>query len=274
MEVSGKAYNVPPYTIGILMFDSKPTVKVSGLGEVATSILQTQLEASGLKSILLDVNQLKEVQKSKGILGTSVVKTGDEEFYNGIDALDFRLSGSIASYSEVKGVDTSVPHKKVDIAQLTVEYALFDIATGKPLFAESDTGQYYKTSRSVLIQDDKSTFDPNLRDGALGDALAKTSKKVMHMLSSIPFQGKLLTVDPPLFIVKAGSRSQLEVGTQLSVYHISEALVDPDNGQILGYKESKIGVLEIASHQNEYLSLATVVSGSGFQAGDLTKPIP
>jgi len=274
LNISEKAYSIPPYTIGIMIFDSKPAVKVSGLGEVATTILHAQLETAGLKSILLDVNQLKEAQKSKGILRSKAVKIGDEDFSNSIDALDFRLSGSIAAYAEVEGVDTSVPHKKIDIAQLTLEYALFDIATGQPLLTESDTGEFHKSSTGVLDQAERYSFDPSLRDGALWDALAKTTGKVMRRLGSLPFQGKLLAIDGPLLIVKAGRRSQLKEGTQLAIYHISEALADPESGRVLGYKESKIGVIKIASHQNEILSSASVVSGSGFQVGDIAKQIP
>ncbi|MGC2047251.1 MAG: hypothetical protein WA635_01380 [Gallionella sp.] len=271
---SEKAYIGPPYTIGIIMFDSKPSVKESGLGEAATTILQKQFETAGLKTILLDMNELKEAQKSKGILFSKAVKIENEDPNNGIDSLDFRLSGSISAYSEVERVDPTVPHKKIDMAHLTVEYALFDIATGKPLLAESSAGENRKTSTGELGQVARSSSDPKLRDGALRDAVAEVTGKVISRLSSMPFQGKLLAVDDPLLILKAGRRSQLKEGTQLAVYHISEALVDPDNGQVLGYKESKIGVIKIASHHDENLSSATVVSGSGFQVGDLAKPIP
>lgn len=270
LERSGKAYTGPQYTIGMVRFDSKPSVKVSGLGEVAMTILQTQFETAGLKTIFLDMNELKEAHKSKGILLPKAVKIGSEDANSGFDALDFRLSGAITSYSEEEGADTVVPHKKIDIARVTVEYALYDIATGKPLLADSGAGEYRKTSTGDLGQG----ADPNLRDGALRDALAKATEKVIRKLSSMPFQGKLLAVDGPALILKAGRRSQLKEGTQLAVYHIGEALIDPDNGQVLGYRESRIGVIKIASHQNENLSLATIVSGSGFQAGDVAKPIP
>ena len=271
---SGKAYTGPPYTIGIIIFDSKPSIKESGLGEEATTILQKQFETVGLKAILLDTNELKEAQKSKGILLPKAVNIGKEDSNNVIDALDFRFSGSITAYSETEAVDTTVPDKRIDIAHLTLEYALFDIATGKPLLAESGTGEYIKTSTDDLGKVARSSSDPYLREGALRNAVAKATGKVIRKLGGIPFQGKLLAVDGSLLTLKAGRRSQLNEGTQLAVYHISEALVDTDNGQVLGYKESKIGVIKIASHQDENLSSAVIVSGSGFRVGDLAKPIP
>ena len=271
MESAGKAYTGPQYTIGITRFDSKPSVKVTRVGEAAATTLQTQLETAGLKTILLDMNELKEAQRSKGILLSSVVDAGSKDAYSGLDVLDFRLSGAITAYPEVdEGVDTIVPQNKIDIAHVTVEYALFDIATGKPLLAESAAGEYRKTSTGALGPG----ADPNLRDSALRDAIVKATEKVIRKLNSMPFQGKLLAVDGSSLILKAGRRSQLKEGTQLAVYRISEALTDADTGQVLGYKESKIGVIKITSHQNENLSSATIVSGTGFKVGDVAKPIP
>ncbi|MFZ2540495.1 MAG: hypothetical protein WAW75_01845 [Gallionella sp.] len=275
LESAGAAYTGPQYTIGIVQFDNKAPARVSGVGEAAATILRTQLETAGLKTILLDENALKEADKFKALQRSGVVKIGKKDADSGFDALDYRLSGSITAYSEVEeGVDAIVFQKKTVVARVTVDYAFVDIATGKPLVAESGAGEYRKTTTGALGLGAKSSFDPNLRDGALRDALAKATEKVIRKLSSMPFQGKLLAVDRSSLILKAGRRSQLKEGTQLTVYHIGEALVDPDNGQVLGYRESKVGIIQIGSHQNENLSNATVVSGSGFQVGDLAKPMP
>ncbi len=44
--------------------------------------------------------------------------------------------------------------------------------------------------------------------------------------------------------------------------------------ELLGRQESKIGVIRITEHQSERLSQASVVSGKGFQAGDVVKLMP
>jgi len=275
LESAGAAYTGPQYTIGIVQFDNKAPAKVSGVGEAAATILRTQLETAGLKTILLDEKALKEADKFKVLQRSGVLKIGKKDADSGFDALDYRLSGAITAYSEVEeGVDAIVFQKKSTVARVTVDYALVDIATGKPLVAESGAGEYRKTTTGALGLGARSSFDPNLRDGALRDALAKATEKVIRKLSNMPFQGKLLAVDGTSLILKAGRRSQLKEGTQLAVYHIGEALIDPDNGQILGYRESRIGVIKIASHQNENLTSATIVSGSGFQVGDVAKPMP
>jgi hypothetical protein len=273
LETVGAAYTGPQYTVGIVQFENKAPAKVTGIGEAAATILRTQLENAGLQTILLDEGALKEADKITALQKTGVIKVGEKDASVGFDALDYRLSGAITAYSEVEeGVDAIVFQKKSTVARVTVDYALIDIATGKPLVAESGAGEYRKTTTGALGLGSKSSFDANLRDGALRDALAKATEKVIKKLSGMPYQGKILAIDSDFVVLKAGTRSQLKIGSQLNVYHIGEALRDPDNGQVLGYKESKVGVVQISRHQNENLSEATVVSGTGFKTGDLVKP--
>ncbi len=273
LESAGAAYTGPQYTIGIVQFDNKAPSRVTGVGEAAATILRTQLETAGLKTMLLDESSLKEADKFIALQRTGVVKTGKKYADSGFDALDYRISGAITAYSEVEeGVDAIVFQKKSVVARVTVDYALVDIATGTPLVAESGAGEYRKTTTGALGLGAKSSFDPNLRDGALRDALAKATEKIIRKLSNMPFQGKVLAVDSQSLTIKAGTRSQLKPGTLLSVYHVGDALRDPDNGQILGYKESKIGVVQIGKHQNENISDANIVSGGGFQVGDVARP--
>jgi hypothetical protein len=272
LETAGAIYTGPQYTIGIVQFENKAPAKVTGIGEAAATILRTQLESAGLQAILLDENSLKEAGKIVTLQRNGVLKTGKKDASAGFDALDYRLSGAITAYSEVEeGVDAIVFQKKSTVARVTVDYALIDVATGKPLVAESGAGEYRKTTTGALGLGSKSSFDANLRDGALRDALAKATEKVIRKLSTMPYQGKILAVDNQFVVLKAGTRSQLKIGTQLNVYHIGEALLDPDNGQVLGYKESKVGIVQISRHQNENLSECTVVSGTGFKAGDIVK---
>ena len=273
LETAGAAYTGPQYTIGIIQFENKAPAKVTGIGEAAATILRTQLESAGLQTILLDEGALKEAGKITVLQKTGVIKVGKKDAGAGFDALDYRLSGAITAYSEVEeGVDAIVFQKKSTVARVTVDYALIDIATGKPLVAESGAGEYRKTTTGALGLGSKSSFDANLRDGALRDALSKATEKVIRKLSAMPYQGKILAIDSDFIVLKAGTRSQLKIGSQLNVYHIGDALRDPDNGQVLGYKENKVGVVQISRHQNENLSEATVVSGTGFKAGDLVKP--
>lgn len=265
---SGTAYTGPQYIIGIAQFGNNTPATVSGAGEAAATILKAQLGTVGLETILIDENALREATLQR----PGDAKTGNKDTGSGFDAPDYRLSGAIAAYSEVEEqIDTTFSRKKYIVAHVTVDYAFSDNTTGRSLMVESGAGEYRKIATGVPA---RSSFDPDLRDGALHDALAKVTGKIIRKLGSMPFQGKLLAVDGTSLVLKAGRRSRLKEGTQLAVYRVNKVLVDPDNGQVLGYKESKVGVIQISDHRDENLSSATIVSGNGFKAGDVVKPLP
>lgn len=272
---AGARYSGPEYVVGIIAFENKTPSKILGIGEAATTILRTQLEAAGLNAILLDERELKEQRQLADLQQSGAVKTGKKRADEGFDAVDFRLSGAITAYSEVEeGVDAVLYQSKSRIARVTVDYALVDVATGKSLVAESGAGEYRKKTTGALGLGAKSGFDPNLRDGALRDALAKAMNKMVAKLAGQPFRSKVVLVDSDSVVIRAGTRSHLSEGTELDVYRPGPEIRDPDSGELLGYKESKIGVVRISQHQNDRLSQATIVSGKGFQSGDIVKATP
>jgi curli biogenesis system outer membrane secretion channel CsgG len=272
---AGARYTGPEYTVGIITFGNKTPSKVLGIGEAATTILRTQVEQAGLNALLLDEQELKEQKQIVDLQQSGVVKAGKKRADEGFDAVDFRLSGAITAYSEVEeGVDAIVFQSKSRVARVTVDYALVDVVTGKSLVAESGAGEYRKKTTGALGLGAKSSFDPNLRDGALRDALAKAMNKMVAKLSSQPFRGKVVLADADAVVIRAGTRSHLSEGAELEVYRRGADIRDPDSGEVLGTKETKIGVLRISEHQNERLSNATIVSGKGFQSGDVVKVVP
>jgi curli biogenesis system outer membrane secretion channel CsgG len=272
---AGARYTGPEYLVGILTFDNKTPSKVLGIGEAATTILRTQLESAGLKAILMDEGELAEQKKMVELQKAGTMKTGKKRADEGFDAVDYRLSGAITAYSEVEeGVDALIYQSKSRVARVTVDYALVDLATGKALVAESGAGDYRKKTTGALGLGAKSSFDPNLRDGALRDALAKAMSKMVAKLGSQPFRSKIVMADSDSIVVRAGTRSHLGEGTELSVFRPGQEIRDPDSGELLGRKESKIGVIRLTQHQSERLSQASVVSGKGFQSGDIVKLMP
>jgi hypothetical protein len=274
-ESAGAILTGPQYTIGIVKFNNMVPAKVSGAGDAAATILRTQLEAAGLNTILLDAHALKEGDKSMAMKSTGPVNTGGTLLDSGFETPDFRLSGAITAYSEVEeGIDANAFQKRSVVARISVEYALTDIVTGKPLLTESGTGTYRKDITGSPGLGGQSTYDPNIRDDVLRDTLAKAVDKIVQKLNALPFQGRLNSVDGQRVVLRAGSRSQLKEGTQLVVFHVSDVLRDPVSGQIFGYKDTKVGVIKINRHSDENTSEASIVSGSGFQPGDIARYIP
>lgn len=274
LESAGAKYNGPAYTVAIIKFANKTPSKVLGIGEAATDILRTQLKAAGLEPIDVSEDAMQQQDEIIKLQQTGAVKAGKKSAAEGFESVDYRVQGAITAYSEVEeGADMMVYQKKIQVARVGVDYSLVDIATGKSLLAESGAGEYRKETGGVLGFGSRSTADVGLRDGALRDAFSKVLEKMVNKLSSLPFQTRIMLVDGPTIIIKAGQKSKLAAGTKLGVYRAGQDLIDPETGRSMGKRERLIGEITLMSHQNERISEAKVTSGAGIQVGDMVRAI-
>lgn len=274
LEEAGLNYTGPAYTIGIITLANKTPSKVLGIGEAATDILRTSLKAAGLEPIMLTKDELKQHDAMIELQQSGIVKTGKKDAAEGMDSIDFRISGAITSYSELsEGSNLLITKTKTQIARVGVDYALVDIASGRTLVAKSGRGEYKKKTRKILGLGDSSGADTSLRQGALRDAMNKAVEAMILELSKRPFQGRVLLMDGDAVIFRAGTRSKLDSGATLAVYRPGKELIDPDTGRSLGKREKKIGEIRLSNHTNENVSEGSIVSGSGFRKGDVLKAI-
>jgi curli biogenesis system outer membrane secretion channel CsgG len=272
LEAAGAKYNGPAYTIGIIKFANKTPSKVLGIGEAATDILRTQLKAAGLEPIDLSEEALQQQEELIKLQQTGAVKMGKKSAAEGFESIDFRVQGAITAYSETEeGKDLLIAQSKTQIARVTVDYALIDVATGKSLLAESGTGEYRKETGGVLGFGSRSAADVGLRDGALRDAFAKVLEKMINKLNAQPFQSRIMLIEGSTVVIRAGEKSKLAPGTKLAVYRPGQDLIDPETGRSLGKREKLIGEITLVSHQNERISEAKITTGIGFQVGDIVR---
>lgn len=274
VEAAGAQYSGPQYTIAIIKFSNKTPSKVLGLGESATDILRTLVKNAGLEPIDVTEDAMRQQEELIRLQQTGAVKTGKKDAAEGFDSIDYRIQGAITAYSEVEeGMDLALAGSKTQIARVQVDYSLVDMASGKSLLAESGMGEYRKGATQFLGMGGRTTADTGLRDGALRDALSKAMEKMINKLNAQPFTGRVLALDGPTVIIRAGEKSRLAPGTKLGVYRPGQDLIDPETGRSLGKREKQIGEIIIASHQNERVSEARVSSGAGFQPGDIVRAI-
>lgn len=272
LEKTGLNYVGPQYTIGIITLANKTPSKVLGIDAAATDILRTTLEQAGLKPIMLTKDELKQHDEMIGLQQSGIVKTGKKDAAEGMNSIDFRVSGAITSYAELEeGTDILIGKSKTQIVRVGVDYALVDITTGENLAVGSGQGVYSKTNRTALGLGAKSSFDNSLRDGALRDAMSKAVEAMILKLQARPFQSHILLVDGGSIVFKAGTRSKLEPGARFTVYRPGADLIDPETGRSLGKREKRVGEIKLTSNTNENLSEGSVADGSGFMKGDVLR---
>jgi curli biogenesis system outer membrane secretion channel CsgG len=272
LEAAGANYNGPAYTIAIIKFANKTPSKVLGIGEAATDILRTQLKSAGLEPIDVSEDAMRQQEELIKLQQTGAVKAGKKNAAEGFESVDYRVQGAITAYSEAEeGKDLLITQSKTQIARVTVDYSLIDIATGKSLLAESGAGEYKKESSGVLGFGSRASADVGLRDGALRDAFSKVLEKMINKLNNLPYQSRIMLVEGPTVIIRAGEKSKLALGTKLGVYRAGQDLIDPETGRSMGKREKLIGEIALLSHQNDRISEAKIASGTGFVAGDIVR---
>ncbi len=272
LEAEGLDYRGPSYNVAIIAFRDKTPGRALGVARAATDILRTIVKHAGLEPIVLTEDDLREQESLSAFQETGVLKKGKKNVLAGYDSVDFRISGAVTAYSAVEeSTNVLLAQSKTVISRVQVDYALVDVETGKSLVADSGMGEYRKTTGGLLGLGSKSTFDMSLRDGALRDALTKAMTRMVAKLNTLPFRGRVLSVEGNTLYIRAGTKSRLATGTVLSVYRRGKELVDPDTGRVIGRAESKIGEVVLSSHQDESISRAIIKSGSGFRAGDVIR---
>ena len=61
------------------------------------------------------------------------------------------------------------------------------------------------------------------------------------------------------------------MGQKLKILSQAAEIKDPDSGIVLGREESELGIVEVAAHSGDRLSVAKLVKGRMPQKGDLCR---
>ncbi len=267
-------YKGPKLRVGVVNFQNKTPSKVLGIGEAAADILGTILQKTD-RFIVIPQQDIDSILAQQRMGATGIVNPDTAAEMGQVLGLNAIVTGAVTAYSEAEeGSDYLIAKSKKQIARVTVDYRIVDTTTGVQLMADSGAGIYTKSISRVLGMGSKAGYDPDLRDGALRDALTKAMVNMMKKLSSRKWNGRVAQVDGRSLYINAGQKSGLNVGDKLKVFRPGKAIIDPVTKVKLGTTENLIG--EAIVQQNDIgdamdLSIAEPTSGTGFAPGDIVK---
>lgn len=273
LSKAGAEYRGPAYNIAILDFKNKASIGGWGvLNKEATAIIWTILKQAGLEPVYLSKKRLLQRERLLELEQSGMMKKGKRSPSQKLEPIDYQITGSITSYSEVEeGTDILIAKTKTQIARVQVDYGLVDVASGKSLLVESGMGEYRKTTGGFFGLGSKSTSDPTLRDGALRDALTKAVNKMIAKLNEQEFVSNVLAVEGQIVYIRAGEKSRFKKGTTFSVYRPGSELVDPETGRAIGRRQSMVGEVVLTEHQSARVSLTKIKSGADIRSGDVVR---
>jgi curli biogenesis system outer membrane secretion channel CsgG len=267
-------YKGPKLRVGVVNFQNKTPSRVLGIGEAAADILGTILQKTD-RFIVIPQQDMESILSQQRMGATGVINPDTAAEMGKVLGLNAIVTGAVTAYSETEeGADYLVAKSKKQIARVTVDYRIVDTTTGVQLMADSGAGIYSKSVSRVLGMGSKAGYDPDLRDGALRDALNKAMVNMMQKLDTKKWSGRIAQVDGENLYINAGQKSGLNIGDKLKVFRPGKDIIDPQTKVKLGTTENLIG--EAIVQQNDIgdqadLSIATPTSGTGFKPGDIVK---
>ena len=177
-DVSG--YKGPKLRVGVVNFQNKTPSRVLGIGEAAADILGTILQKTD-RFIVIPQQDMESILSQQRMGATGVVNPETAAEMGKVMGLNAIVTGAVTAYSETEeGSDYLVAKSKKQIARVTVDYRIVDTTTGVQLMADSGAGIYSKSESRVLGMGSKAGYDPDLRDGALREALTKAMVNMMQ----------------------------------------------------------------------------------------------
>jgi curli biogenesis system outer membrane secretion channel CsgG len=265
-------YTGPKLRVGVVNFQNKTPAKKTGMGEAAADILGTILQKTG-RFIIVPQQDVSSILDQQAVGASGAVNPATAANMGKLLGLNAMVTGAITAYSEAEeGSDYLVYKKKKQIARVTVDYRIVDTTTGIQMVADSGQGVYEKKTGGALGLGSKSSYDADLRDGALRDALTKAMVNMLPQFERQEWSGRIASIKGRTVYLNAGQKTGLKVGDLLVVQELGEEIIDPQTNVSLGRAPGSVkGEVMVTGFFGNDGSMATIKSGAGFNTNDLVK---
>ncbi len=101
-------------------------------------------------------------------------------------------------------------------------------------------------------------------DQLSGNLIASASK-ALH--AAVKPEGVVASVDGSLVVLNIGAGAGIVPGDLLEAFRVTKEVTDPSTGEVIRHLTTTVGVVK-ATDVDARSSICTIVSGTGFQAGD------
>lgn len=116
------------------------------------------------------------------------------------------------------------------------------------------------------------TFYQTSLGQATDKMLDKAVRAIARSIAERPFQPKIAAIVDNQIVINAGSNRNIKPGAAYIVRPRSQAVIDPDTGDLLGYIAGHVvGRIRITQVTEKH-AIAEVITGTGFQVGQTLFP--
>jgi curli biogenesis system outer membrane secretion channel CsgG len=184
---------------------------------------------------------------------------------------DFSIHKSGGAVGWGIGVDVSKTK-----AEGTLNVRLVNTTTAEIIWTGSEKGEHSFSKVFVAgsgggVDWDESSarqiFEPAVQS-IVAKIVASTANIKESLGAAAALKGKVAKVSEGKVYISIGSTDGVKEGDQYSVFHLGEAITDPDTGKVLGQDKTRIGMMTITKVVGEHLSMGVVDGGAMPQTGD------
>ncbi|MDX9702043.1 MAG: CsgG/HfaB family protein [Candidatus Auribacterota bacterium] len=192
------------------------------------------------------------------------------------------IRGSVTEYDTITtGGDQGLNIRGVTVnmqrstAHVAVIIRLIDTTTGQVIDSQRVEGKAESGGLGFgYAASDFDFFQSGYKKTPIGEAtqiaIDRAVEYIIRRMSSIPWEGKVVTARDNEVIINAGLNAGIKQGDRFAVYRPGQEFIDPDTGMSLGAEMSKIGEVEAVGVQDKF-ARAVPVTGSGFAARDILR---
>ncbi len=281
LSASG-AQAAPKKTIAVSEFDNKSGWSGSWkIGWGMQEMMATALVDTG-KFTVLERQDLDAIMAEQDLGASGRTGEGSAAAIGKLGKAQILISGAVTEFEEKKGGEgAGIGFKGFRIggsheqAHVAINVRIYDTSSGEVLDSirvegAADAGGLKLGYSNADFGGDLGGFRKTPLGEATQQAIDEAVQKIASRLKSVPWQGKLIKATPSKVYLNAGSEGGVSDGMEFDVYRQGEALVDPDTGMTLGAETEKVGRIKVTDVKDKF-SIASVVSGSDMQRGDLVK---
>jgi curli biogenesis system outer membrane secretion channel CsgG len=252
-----------------------------GGGTGVSDMLTTALVKSG-KFVVVERKEIEKVlqEQKMGLSGVITEQTAPQ--VGRMLGVDMLVVGSVSELGTKErsiggGMSILGAGVTTKTARAAVDIRLVNTTTGEIIAAETEEGTESNLGVDVRYENinfsDVSAWDNTDVGKACREAINGCVELITENMDKIPWSGRIIKVSSDgSIIMKPGLEGNVQNGMLFDVFRLGEELKDPDTGLALGFEESKVGQIKA---QGDMLAgkaaKASVVSGTGFKAGDIIR---
>ncbi len=251
------------------------------VGAALTEQLTTALVNTG-RFIVLERKGLNEVLAEQNLGASGRVNQETAPKKGRVIGAEWLIKAAITEYTEKKSRSgggaffrgLGIGGKKKE-AFVALDVRIVDAATGEVIDSVRADGRARSSGAiggvsigGVVLAGGKEDNTPigQATRAALTDAV----DFICQRMEKLPWQSRVMDVDGDDVYITGGKNMNIKVGNVFSVYHRGKALIDPDTGQTLGYREKFLGTLRVTEVQQKF-SIGTMIAGKKPVRGDVVK---